>query len=278
MLEALLDEVGDYLITLNVFNWSEPLLHPQLPELIAAARRRGIFTCVSTNLNAGDPPLFHGLVDAELDHLIISISGVDQQTYEQYHRGGKLERVWSNLARLVDYRRRQGKTKPLIELKYLEFGYNRQEARPALAQARQRGADTFMVRHGTIPHQDDAWPGLPSRDWLGRQMVGRACSQLWDTVVLNADGGVAPCCYLYQRADDYDRYLGHGFAATWNNDNFVNARRLFNPGEVDRLAPQLELSCLKCALVHSQAHLRAYLAANRHASVEHLTGWRQGEA
>jgi MoaA/NifB/PqqE/SkfB family radical SAM enzyme len=222
--------------------------------------------------------LLHGLVDAELDHLIISISGVSQPTYEQYHRGGKLERVWSKLASLVDYRRRQGKSKPLIELKYLEFGYNRQEARPALAQARRRGVDTFVVRHGTTPHQDDAWPGLPTQDRLGRRLAGRACCQLWDTVVLNADGGVAPCCYLYQQADDYGRYTGNGFGSIWNNEHFVNARRLFNPGEVGRLAPQMELSCLKCALVHSQAHLRAYLAANRNAAVGHLTGWQQEDA
>lgn len=275
LVESLLREVGDYLITINFFNWGEPLLHPELPRLVASAKKHGIFTCVSSNLNVENQAVLQGLVEAGLDHLIISISGVEQETYEQYHRGGKLSRVWRNLEMLVEHRHRRGSRKPLIELKYLEFAHNQGEARPALNLARGRGVDTFFRRRCTTPQENADSPGVPSQDRWGRKSAGRACSQLWDTLVLNADGGIAPCCYLYDRADDFAQYEGHGFAEIWNNQSFVNARRLFNPQEAGRLDPQMALSCLKCSLVHGQGHLRGYLAGNRQARKRHLTGWGQ---
>src|SRR3954467_8278947 len=53
LLEAILDKaMGECRLTyVGLFNWTEPFLHPRLPEMIAAVRSRQLPCALSTNLN-----------------------------------------------------------------------------------------------------------------------------------------------------------------------------------------------------------------------------------
>jgi MoaA/NifB/PqqE/SkfB family radical SAM enzyme len=71
---ALLAGLGTSAIT---FSGGEPLLHPQLPEMIAATRAHGMFATLITNGYLLSPTLIAGLNRAGLDHLQISIDNVE---------------------------------------------------------------------------------------------------------------------------------------------------------------------------------------------------------
>jgi radical SAM protein with 4Fe4S-binding SPASM domain len=49
LFERLLNEVGPYLLTASLWGWGEPLLHPQLSDILRIAQNRGITTFLSTN-------------------------------------------------------------------------------------------------------------------------------------------------------------------------------------------------------------------------------------
>ena len=69
----LLADLGTGVIT---FSGGEPLLHPDLDELIAAVRRRGRIACMITNGYNLMPDRIKRLNQAGLDHLQISIDNV----------------------------------------------------------------------------------------------------------------------------------------------------------------------------------------------------------
>jgi pyruvate-formate lyase-activating enzyme len=266
--QSLIDEMGHYLVTANLYNWGEPLLHPEIAAMVELCHKAGIATIISSNLNTHNGKVLEDLCDAGLDLLVVSLSGASQDTYEQYHRGGSLERVIENTRRLIDYRRRLRVKRPFIEWKYLVFSHNAHEVATARAMARKLGVDVFRPLAGGGP--EPAREGIES-SWI-EKISNQQCVQLWHAVVLQSDGGVAPCCYLFFKEDDFGDYPGTSIADLRENPRFALARKLFNPSALPDLPAQLQHPCLKCHLVHRQRHLKEYLRSNPFTAQGHRTG------
>lgn len=105
-------------IIIHLFNWGEPLLHPDLGDFVDAIRRRGWQSIVSTTLNISRG--LDRLVEAAPDILKISLSGWSQEDYAQTHTRGDIDRVKDNMQRLrqlLDARPTEQQTsKPLFVL------------------------------------------------------------------------------------------------------------------------------------------------------------------
>ncbi len=90
----------------GLFNWTEPLLHPRLPELVEIVQSYGVPCTLSSNLN------FMRNIDAVLasnpSSLRISTSGFTQSVYEFTHRGGDIEVVKAHMRELAEAKRRVG--------------------------------------------------------------------------------------------------------------------------------------------------------------------------
>ena len=80
---------------ISLFNWAEPLLHPQLPELIRIVQDAGIPCHLSSNLDI--LPDADALMAANPASLRISTSGFSQEIYGRTHRGGDIERVKTHM-------------------------------------------------------------------------------------------------------------------------------------------------------------------------------------
>ena len=70
-------------------NWTEPLLHPQIHELIGAVRARGVHCSISTSLNVLRAPDL--LMQANPDWLRVSVSGFTQEIYARGHKADDIE-------------------------------------------------------------------------------------------------------------------------------------------------------------------------------------------
>lgn len=79
---------------------SEPFLHPQLPECIAAIKQRGLRCEVASNLNHINR--LNDFLAAGPDALFISVSGFTQAIYSRSHVGGDIEVVKANMRLLKD--------------------------------------------------------------------------------------------------------------------------------------------------------------------------------
>ncbi len=89
-----------------LYNWTEPLLHPQLPEMIRLVNEFGLLCDLSTNLNRLKNP--EALLRANPHSIVISLSGFTQEIYSRTHTRGDIERVKENLIRLAAAKRATG--------------------------------------------------------------------------------------------------------------------------------------------------------------------------
>ena len=88
-------------VCLDLYNWGEPLLNPDLPKMVQAAKQKGFKVGISTNLN--HVKNLEALVCADPGYIRISLSGFFQQTYSRTHKGGNIEDVKANMRLLRQY-------------------------------------------------------------------------------------------------------------------------------------------------------------------------------
>jgi len=84
-----------------LFNWGEPLMHPEVGKIIEIARSKGLYTMLSSNLNLNRN--FIEAVKAEPNEWKISLSGYTQPVYGITHAAGDINLVKANMHLLRYY-------------------------------------------------------------------------------------------------------------------------------------------------------------------------------
>jgi len=106
---------------IHLYNWGEPLLHPEVAKFVEYALDQGMYCGISANLNYDGT--LRDVVKAGPDFIRVSLSGFEQETYGQTHRRGNIERVKANMRKLREYMTEFDKT-IYIEVNYHIYKHN----------------------------------------------------------------------------------------------------------------------------------------------------------
>ena len=205
--KQIIAQIAPYAHTLQLFWQGEPLLCDQLPEMIRLARQAGLYTIVSTNAQRLDLPLARALAEAGLNRIIVSMDGWTQATYEQYRRGGSVEKV----KQAVHYLR-QAKTETrarmLIELQCLYLSTNEAEWGIFRREYKALGADRLTMKTAQLYDYKQGSPLMPADqrfsryryeaklgEYIPKRPLHNHCYRLWSGCVIDVNGNVLPCCY-----------------------------------------------------------------------------------
>jgi len=267
--DRLMEEVGDYVFFMDFFNWGEPLLNKHLEDLLASASRRGISTTISTNLSL---PLsddrIRKLIQSGLSEMIVSVDGASQETYQKYRRGGNLEKVISNVRRIVEIRDELGSRTPWINWRFLVFRFNEHELDSARQTAQEIGVDRFTaaapwldeggfypkpeedceVIKNWVPSDPQYRPGAAGEPLLQRRQAKRKrCDWHYMSTAINADGQIGACCVTYETKDDFASLAdGHSYMEAVNNEAFRSIRDRF----AGRREEPTDMICEECDMDH----------------------------
>ncbi len=200
---------------IGLFSWSEPLLHPEIGELVRSVKRHDFPCYLSANLNRTDN--LESVIQAGVDSLRVSLSGFYQDTYSQTHEGGDIETVKRNmreLRALID--KHQSKTKVFIA--YHRYRHNMGRDYDEMCRfADELGfvmdptwaylmplEKLFIELDGKLSEKDrkvvDLFAISPTeqrRIYAGSRPSD--CSLRRDQMAINADGSVSLCCAVYDK-------------------------------------------------------------------------------
>jgi len=272
----IIDSLGKYVFCLTLYNWGEPLLHEQLPEIIKYAKKYLMFTEVSTNLSI---PLtkewLEKLVLSGLDLIICSIDGASQETYEKYRVGGDFKLTIKNLEFLSKIKAEMKMKTPHILWRFFVFKHNQHEIKHAQKMADELGVEIKFVR----PYISDF---ANPEEWVStlepysQNIISRSdqttekedeilfktnpnfgkkptnCSWLWSTIVINSSTSVSPCCAINFEKDDFGK-LSYPIDDYMNNEKFQTARKYFN-----EKIPDKNVICTRCPVPTLQQAARPY--------------------
>ncbi len=231
--ESLMEEVGDYIFDLELYNWGEPFLHRQLPAFVWKAKKHQICCVIHTNLSLNlSDTFFEELLLSGVDVIATSIDGFSQASYETYRRGGNFELAKKNIKRLAELRSQLG-LKTEIIWNFLVFRFNESELGFARKYCDQIGVQ-FNRREAYI-HNPEWLPSYRKHEaklitskqkqekkvWLNER-----CNWHYISSVINSDGSVSPCCAPWDQKYDFGMIEPGitSFADIWNNDLYRNSR------------------------------------------------------
>ena len=247
LFKKIIDEIGDYVISVNFTNWGEPLLNRDLPKMVKYCKKVKLIPLVrfDTNLNVDlDEKFCDEILLSGLDILSISIDGVSQKTYEVYRRNGDLAKVLRNIKLLVSRRKNLGLKKPYFIWQFLVFKHNIHEIPLAIRTAHEVGVDMIKIASGRVYMGDEAFRPIkelmqisknilvqPGSYWslytkdLKKRARKRFCDWLWKRIVINPDGSVSPCCAYYPQKYDFGDIVHTSIKELWNSNKYKEARK-----------------------------------------------------
>ena len=201
---AVVDQLAPWKPELRLFNFGEPLLHPELTAMIRYARTKGVATHIQTNGLLLDEIHCKALIEAGIDYIGVSVNGITEAEYATIRPGCRLADVKENVRLLRATLRQLGASV------YLHVN-----AQILASERNDRQAD--------INRFANYWEGLPDSlsvsgislfenvsvmktgrnatvrqaELPRKQLSAVACSEPFDRLVVKWDGRVTPCCVDY---------------------------------------------------------------------------------
>jgi pyruvate-formate lyase-activating enzyme len=194
----------------GLYNWTEPLLHPDLPSLVREVKVRNLRCSLSSNLNVMRDP--ERLLAENPDHFRVSLSGFTQAVYEIGHREGNIEVVKRNMERLAKARAATN-AKTQIEVYYHRYLHNVDETALMEEFSKSLGFEfnthlaflttvekiiAFSEGHATPEDQKIidrfALPLDRALEVTAREQRSSTCFLLENVVALDVKGNAMLCC------------------------------------------------------------------------------------
>ncbi|MFC1658837.1 radical SAM protein [Candidatus Omnitrophota bacterium] len=153
---AELKEMGTH--SLILIGEGEPLLHPQMIDIVRLAKQSNFHTSMLTNGTLLNEANIRSLIDAGLDILKVSLWAASCEEYEKNYPGNNpnnFKKILDGLRLLAELKRKQKSKLPCINLHQPLNLYNFQNIERMVMLARETGCDMltfspFKARRGSL--------------------------------------------------------------------------------------------------------------------------------
>jgi MoaA/NifB/PqqE/SkfB family radical SAM enzyme len=194
---------------IEISNYGEVFLNPQLLRILEYAHQKGvaIFIDNGANVNNVREEVLEGLVKYRVRFLTCSIDGATPETYRKYRVRGDFNAVIGNIEKINRYKAHYHSDLPRLKWQFVVFGHNEHEIPLARERAAQLGMDfsTKLTWDGKLsPIRDQefvrtqtGWQSLTREEYdreHGEKYGSGICHQLWHDPQINWDGKVIGCC------------------------------------------------------------------------------------
>lgn len=212
-LDHILAEAAGITRTCYMHMIGEPLLHPQLVEMIKKVSAANIRTSISTNAILLTPATALKLYASGLDELTMALDSLRPEVYEKYRTGADFEEVVRHIDQAIEVRHLHPELNTELELQLIVMENNQADVEPfkakygplleGIGHLNIKGFSTFA---GHVP---DYGPG-------GTKPRRTTCGKLTSSIAVQWNGDLVICCR------DYDSFT------TVGNIHETTIERVFN--------------------------------------------------
>jgi radical SAM protein with 4Fe4S-binding SPASM domain len=248
LFEKVIDEAAARgLYHLSMHQHGEPLMNERLPEMVQAAKARGVpIVNLTTNGVLLDDTASRALIEAGLDTLVVSFDGITRETYARLRGVEKyFDRVRDNMLCFVRLREASGLPRPFFRIHALRTPEVTDEQVEAFRAEWARVADHVGVgeiaSYGSGNEMFD-----PGRGAAARRVP---CRHLWQQLVVLRTGDVVPCCVDINAQVTVGNVYEESLASIWRGERLSHYRAMHLAGRADELP-----GCADCIDVFCRAY------------------------
>jgi radical SAM protein with 4Fe4S-binding SPASM domain len=239
--KKILDEGGkNGLYSLKFTYRGEPLLHPQISDMVQYAKNVGVMDVYfNTNAVRLDEKLIRSLIDAGLDRISISFEGYSKKVYEKYRVGAVFENVVKNIENLHEIKKELDSEKPLVRIQTVLVPEIRDKSKEYAAFWASRSDEVAYLdmkdEEGNPDHR-----GIIS-DWT--------CPQLFQRLTITWEGTILPCVHDIYEWMPLGNIETISIKEAWQSAKERDYRLLHQQGKAHEIK-----SCDRCPLRENEIH------------------------
>jgi radical SAM protein with 4Fe4S-binding SPASM domain len=236
LFRKIIDESKDFLEFAVPYGVGEPLLNPEIYDMIRYCKQLGVPTGISTNATTLTEDASRRLMESGLDYVIFAFDGATAETYEKYRKGGNFERVRTNILTFLRVKK-ELKSRIFCIIQMVRLNENRHEVPALIRMWRIEGIDEIRIKKDEVHNEGSAIPG----DDRDRPPMRHPCYLLWrGPMYIHYDGTVFPCCYIYPQ-EPVGNVRKNTMGEIWNSDPMVRIREAHIRGDLSEYA-----ACRNC--------------------------------
>jgi radical SAM protein with 4Fe4S-binding SPASM domain len=242
--KSYIDQVGDYLFIILLWDWGEPFLNPDVYEMIEYAVNKDIAVISSTNGHPfADEQEAEKLVKSGLSSLIFAVDGTTQESYERYRKGGNLNQVIRGIENVVRVKKKLSSDTPFINLRFIVMHDNEDEIPAVIEMGHRLKVDAVSLKtlnpHGDIIHDHELGNVyLPKNTHFRRfvydsnrekriKLKTNPCKAMWNCPVLHFNGNLSVCTFDPNDQRIMGNILNTKFEDIWKNKRYQQQRNQF---------------------------------------------------
>ncbi len=227
LFRKIIDEGKDSLEFAVPYGVGEPLLNPEIFDMIGYCTKLGIATGISTNATVLSEEYSRRLIESGLDYLTFAFEGTRREVFETYRKGADFDRVRENILTFLRVKKAL-RSKIFCIVQMVALKENRKEGRALSRMWKLEGISNVRIKKDEVHNEGSAIPG----DNLTRPPRRHPCYQLWrGPMYIHYDGTTFPCCYTYP-----EEPLGNLRRSTlgqiWNSERIVRMREAHIHGDL----------------------------------------------
>jgi MoaA/NifB/PqqE/SkfB family radical SAM enzyme len=253
LFERLMVEAGPHLLTISLWAWGEPLLHPRLEQILRVARRYPAASLLSTNgQNLDDDRVQRALRQEPPTYLIVAIDGLTDETNSRFRIGAKLEPALEGVRQLAAWKKASGSQFPVLHCRFMVMEHNEHELPGLKDFAAGAGFDMVSVRTLSIIDADEGthrsfvpkgseWKAYSYSAGERKRRDDFVCQRAWTFPTVFADGTVVSCEQDYNGSAPFGVLSADStFKSIWFGETASRIR------EQIRVAPRDFSFCCNC--------------------------------
>ena len=245
---------------LNLTGIGEPLLNPELFDIIRYAKRHGSIIKLDTNATLLNQKNINNLLKSGPSIISVSIDGMNKKGYEKIRIGARFETVIENLKNLISTRNKtRSKTKIHVNfvlqkeniseiVKFIRFidslGVDSINGDIALPLGANKNVDNRRIPITEIEKLEENLYKIKTRASLNiehirefldcggdiKEKKDNLCFYPWYYPSITWDGHLVPCCYICDNEIVFGNVLQEGFMKVWNNKKARDFRKMLANG------------------------------------------------
>lgn len=243
--QSIIDQVYKKSMHIQLFLQGEPFLNKSIDKFISYANSKNLYTSISTNGHYLNQEMAYKIVRSGLDKLIISMDGMDQETYEKYRVNGNLDKVINGIEWINEAKKKHNSTYPLIELQFIVFRHNEHQIEDFKLHFNPF-ADKITIKSAQIYNAEKKEHLIPNQNKYSRYIkknntirmkreIKNRCFKIWYTSDISTDGDILPCCYDKFATFKLGNAFDSSFESTWHGEKAKIFRKtvLSNQNEIE---------------------------------------------
>jgi len=227
LFRKIIDDTTDCLEYAVPYGVGEPLLNPEIFDMISYCTKQGVPTGISTNATVLSEEYSRRLIAAGLNHITFAFEGPRREVFETYRKGADFDKVRNNILTFLRIKKEMH-SRIFCVVQMVALKDNRKDGRALMKMWDLEGIDDIRIKKDEVHNEGSAIPG----DSLTRPPRRHPCFQLWrGPLYIHYDGTTFPCCYTYP-----DGAIGNVKRNTleqiWNSENAVRLREAHIRGDL----------------------------------------------